>query len=271
VARHAFAQGERQFLAAGGDGTGWEVLHGLLPAALGADQSCRLSLLPLGTGNSFVKHFLAAGNAELAGGAELALDALICDRRRRCDVLRLVHGGPESGDAGREEEALYALGTVSLGFAAAVAHRVNRSLKSLGVLGYTLGVLLELARLPVTRFEARASLGGAISRLDLPAVFAAAQNVAYTGGTMRMAPGADPTDGVAELVTLERVGRVELLRAFPRIFRGDHVDHPAVAVHRFDRLELPSAPRQLVMLDGEVLELAPRVVEVVPRAIEIWI
>ncbi|HVS64016.1 MAG TPA: diacylglycerol kinase family protein [Thermoanaerobaculia bacterium] len=261
IARRAFERGGRDFLAIGGDGTAYEVLNGFLPLALASGEPCRLGLLPLGTGNSFVQHFLPAGHADRTRGKALALEALLADRRRRCDLLRLEHGGG----------TLYALSTVSLGFAAAVAHRVNRSLKRLGVLGYTLGVLLELTKLPSTTVEAIVHCGETSERLNMATVFSAVQNVAYTGGTMRMAPGADPTDGIAELVTLERVGRIELLRAFPRLFRGDHVEHPAVAVRRFDRLELPAAPHQLVMLDGEVLELEPRAVEVAPAALEIWI
>jgi diacylglycerol kinase (ATP) len=263
IARRGFAAGARHFAALGGDGTAFEALNGFLPQALDRGVACSLALLPLGTGNSFVHHFarLAGPDRLREGGGELVLDALLEGRRRRCDVLRLEHATGEH----------LALGTVSLGFAAAVAHRVNRSLKRLGVLGYTVGVLAELLRLPAPRLDAVLHDAGRSTSLREEAVFAAAQNVAYTGGNMLMAPDADPTDGRAELVTLARVGRIELLRAFPRIFRGDHVSHPAVAVRRFDRLDLVDAPRQQVMLDGEVLELQPRTVEVLAGALEVWI
>ncbi|HVS12645.1 MAG TPA: diacylglycerol kinase family protein [Thermoanaerobaculia bacterium] len=263
IARRGFAAGVRHFAALGGDGTAFEVLNGFLPPALDRGVACSLAPLPLGTGNSFVRHFARLLSPEHArhGGGELVFDALLAGRRRRCDVLRLEHSAGEH----------LALGTVSLGFAAAVAHRVNRTLKPLGVVGYTVGVLLELLRLPAPRLEAVVHCDGQAHSLRQDAVFVAIQNVAYTGGNMLMAPDADPTDGRAELVILDRVGRVELLRAFPRIFRGDHVSHPAVTVRSFERLDLVGAQRQLVMLDGEVLELQPRSVEVLPGALEVWI
>jgi diacylglycerol kinase (ATP) len=242
------------------------VLNGLLPGGLQGDSRCRLALLPLGTGNSFVQHFtrLAEGGEQSPDGSELVLAALLAERRKSISVLRLDH----------TTGARFALGTVSLGFAADVAHRVNRGLKPLGVVGYTVGVLIELLRLRSHRLDATLHHRGHASSLHRYAVFAAAQNVAYTGGNMLMAPDADPTDATAELVTLDRVSRLELLRAFPRIFRGDHVDHPAITLSPFDRLELhelPETAAQRVMLDGEVLELTPRAIEVVAAALEGWI
>jgi diacylglycerol kinase (ATP) len=83
LAREAYHQGYRRFIAVGGDGTAHEIINGVFAA--GAPQK-RISLgfLPLGTGNSFLRDFTN-------DGAESSLQAILADRQRPIDLLRLTH------------------------------------------------------------------------------------------------------------------------------------------------------------------------------------
>ncbi|MGH9777776.1 MAG: acylglycerol kinase family protein, partial [Candidatus Acidiferrales bacterium] len=56
LAREAERRGFRKFLAAGGDGTAFEILNGLFPRAADAPRPS-LAFLPLGSGNSFLRDF----------------------------------------------------------------------------------------------------------------------------------------------------------------------------------------------------------------------
>lgn len=268
IARDAFAGGARRFLAVGGDGTAFAIVNGLLPEAAleahpprrgspeaasagsrGAAQEPVLGFLPLGTGNSFVRDF---GRDGLARGC----DGLLSERRRRVDLLRVRHRGGE----------VWALGVVSLAFPAAVAALVNRRLKPLGKLGYSIGVLVEVGRL--SSLTLRLALDGGEPRRESLVLLCACNN-RYVGGNMRMAPGALVDDGFLDLVTAGPVGRLELLRTFPRIFAGTHVDHPAVAVRRARSLELDLDAEVDVMIDGESLCLWIERVDVVPGALAV--
>ena len=60
LARDAYAQGFRNFLAVGGDGTSYEIVNGLFPKRE-ADGRPTLGFLPLGTGNSFLRDFTTRG------------------------------------------------------------------------------------------------------------------------------------------------------------------------------------------------------------------
>ncbi|MEO0326442.1 MAG: acylglycerol kinase family protein, partial [Myxococcota bacterium] len=59
LAREAWRDGWRRFLAVGGDGTGFEVVNGLLGDEGDEGERARpaLGLMPLGTGNSFLRDF----------------------------------------------------------------------------------------------------------------------------------------------------------------------------------------------------------------------
>ena len=50
LAREAYAEGIRNFIAVGGDGTAFEVLNGVFPDALEANSQVSLGLLALGNG-----------------------------------------------------------------------------------------------------------------------------------------------------------------------------------------------------------------------------
>lgn len=259
LARDAWADGCRGFVAAGGDGTSFEIVNGLAEAFGPGNGERRpwLGPLPLGTGNSFLRDFLPSG----ADASEHALAALLESRRRTCDVLRLIYDVP--GDEPRSVDFLNLMG---IGFAADVATTVNRRFKALGPVGYVAGVLVELAKLharPVTL-----SLdGGLPSRAA--STFVCICNSRFTGGAMEMAPAADPADGRADVVRVGELGRLGLLRAFPRIYRGTHVDLPQVdsTPARTVDFDLPEAVD--VMIDGEVRRLRPRRVEVLAGALEI--
>ena len=152
------------------------------------------------------------------------------------------------------------LGSVSLAFPADVAALVNRRLKPLGAVGYSLGVFGCLSRLrPLV-------LSLAVDHepwRQVATVLLCAQNNCRVAGSMKMAPGARVDDGQGDLVIAGPVSRTELVRTFPKIFGGSHLEHPAVSLCRFQSLELATEGEVDVMVDGESLRLQPQRVEVV--------
>ena len=80
IARDAYRAGLRDFIAVGGDGTGFEIVNGLFPLALGGASRPTLGFLPLGTGNSFLRDFSQ-------DGARYSAAALVAGQRRPPRVL----------------------------------------------------------------------------------------------------------------------------------------------------------------------------------------
>lgn len=249
LARAAYAAGARRFLAAGGDGTAFEVLNGIFPRASGDRDPVVLAQLPLGTGNSFLRDF------ELCD-VDGAHAALLRDRPRRVDVVRAVHRDGE----------LHYINLLSIGFSAEVGALTNRRFKRLGHAGYGLAVVLRVAGLRHPVFRVRED-GGPVD--ERPCTLLSFSNSRYTGGTMLMAPHAEVDDGRLQVVRVGRLGRWGLLRAFPRIYKGTHVRLAAVEERRAAVVEFEGEPEVDVMVDGEVLRLALRRLEVLPGALEV--
>jgi diacylglycerol kinase (ATP) len=251
LAREAIAQGYRKFLAVGGDGTGHEILNGIFAAGAPAERVA-MGFLPLGTGNSFLRDY---GR----DGAKASLQALLEHRTREIDLMRLTHDDGE----------IYSFNLVSMGFTANVGALTNRYFKPFGHLGYLLGVFVRLAQLRPLVFAVRCDEDQEWDRR--PCLFLTFNNSAYTGGTMWIAPDADPSDGLIEFVHWGPIGRLAALRMLPTIYDGRHMQHRQASRRAVRHVEFNMPDTVDVMVDGEVLPLKCRTLDIVPAAVDVYI
>jgi len=155
---------------------------------------------------------------------------------------------------------------LSIGFTADVGATVNRRLKPLGEAGYALGVVWEVARLAARPLPF--ALDDGPMQRD-PLVFASFNNSRFTGGKMMMAPAARTDDGLLDAIVVGAMGRIGLLRTFPRIFEGTHTQHPLVHAATAHSVTFDLSGPVDVMVDGEVVSLHLQSLEVLPGAIEV--
>ena len=249
IARQAYSEGIRNFLAVGGDGTSFEIVNGLFPEAENHDRPT-LGLLPLGTGNSFLKDFTKRG-------VEHTIEALQNNSRRPCDVIHLRHAQGE----------LYFLNLLTLGFPADVAETTNRRFKRWGELGYILGVFIRLVQLEHLSFPHRLAEAKELDRN--PALFLSFNNSKFTGGHMMIAPNADPTDGLIEYVRWGPIGRLGLIWTLPRLFTGTHIHHRKASRAATKRIDFELAGPINVMVDGESMRLECQSLEILPAALDV--
>jgi diacylglycerol kinase family enzyme len=251
LAREAYEQGYRRFLAAGGDGTAHEIINGVFGRE-GHLERIQLAFLPMGTGNSFLRDFTDRG-------AEASTEALLIGRTRRVDLIRMRHS------AG----AIYSFNLLSVGFTADVAVLTNRVFKPFGHFGYLLGVFLRVAQLKRRRFKLRCDHDAAWD--ERRCLFLTFNNSKYTGGTMLIAPDADATDGYIEFVRWGPIGRFGLLAMLPRLYDGTHTKHPLAETRRVKHVEFALDGPVDVMVDGEVVTVHAQALDMLPGAMDVYV
>jgi diacylglycerol kinase family enzyme len=94
-------------------------------------------------------------------------------------------------------------------------------------------------------------------------------NGAYFGGGMRIAPQAVLDDRLLDVITIGDVHKAELLQVFPRVYKGTHVTHPKVRMHKAEQVSIECDKRILLQADGELLGSGPVTFRVVPAALTV--
>jgi diacylglycerol kinase (ATP) len=251
IARERYASGYRRFVAVGGDGTSYEIVNGLFPGVDNGEPPV-LGFLPLGTGNSFLRDFTDRG-------VEGAMHALLAQRTRSCDVLRMTH----------TQGVIHYINLLSVGFAADVNATRCRSFAGWGQPGYFLSIFLRLAQLRRRPFPLRAD--GASTPDLRPCLFLTFNNSKFTGGTMMIAPDARVDDGLIEYVRWGPIGRIGLIRNLSTLYDGTHVKHPLAERKAVRQIEFDLNEPVDVMVDGEALTLHLRKLDVLPSALRVMV
>jgi diacylglycerol kinase (ATP) len=235
-------------VAAGGDGTLFEVLNGLYrhPRA----ERVPLGLLPIGTGNAFARELQLRGDT-LAH----AIEILHRGRTRQVDV----------GHVKAAEQSFYFINIVVMGFAVD-AGLTARKLKFLGEPAYTLATLWQVLKLK--SYPLIMETDGVARKSDN--IFIAVSNSRYTGTHFLIAPSASLDDGQLDLTVLEKLPRSRLLKLFPSIYSGRHVEYDEVMSLRAAHVVFRSPAGLMLGPDGEFCGKSPAEISCLHRDLEIF-
>ena len=248
LAHRAAAEGWPLVVAVGGDGTLNEVVNGVTDA--------------LGTPRATVGAILTGRGCDGCRDLGLAADWRLAARRLlEGSDARLDLGAAEWPDGARR----YFVSVAGVGFDATVARRA-RSHGGTGTLPYLRAVIESLAAHRVIAARLRVD-----DEPESPAPLTAAvvANGAHFGGGMKIAPSADPADGRLDLVILGDLGRAELLRWLPTIYRGRHLANPKVSTRRVLRVSVAASRPLPTHLDGEPGAETPVTFRVCPAALRL--
>lgn len=236
----------------GGDG-GLHVAANAVLDAAGGGASAPLGLVPCGTGNDF------AGSLGVPVDAEQALarvtDAILAGRTRSLDVAALERTDGASGHRSNHYASVLAAG-----FDAVVSLRANRMSWAKGGIKYTLATAREL---PLYRPRTyRITIDGQTTTTR--ALLVCVANAARYGGGMRIAPHADPADGLLDVVVVRPVPLWRFPLLFPKVFDGTHdtLDVVDMRQGREVVVEVADGEPFEVTADGEPIGALPMTVRV---------
>ncbi len=248
LARGAARDGWPLVVAVGGDGTVNEVVDGLTDPIEGARAT--LGILMTGRGGDVCRNLGVPADPALA-------------------ARRLVEGAEARLDLGLAEwgdrPPRHFVNAAGAGFDAVVAERARASPGS-GTLPYLRAVLESLAAhraVPATiQVDEAPEWSGRLTA-------AVVANGAHYGGGMKIAPAADPADGWLDLVVLGELGRLELLRWLPTVYRGRHLANPKVTTRPGRTIRIAASPPVPVHVDGESAGTTPVRLSVRPGALRL--
>jgi YegS/Rv2252/BmrU family lipid kinase len=261
LARRARAEQVDALVVVGGDGTVNEVVHGFLDGDGRACSGPPLCFIPAGTGGDFRKtfhwdHSISAAVERLRRNQKQPLDLGLVE------LTRL--------DGSTERRAFANI--LSFGVGGLTDQLVNAGPKWIGgKAAFFWGALRATLAYRPTPVEVRVDgeewLAGAVLNV-------AVANGRYFGGGMKVAPEADPSDGLFDVVAITDRTKLEGIALAPRLYQGTHVGQPGVQSTRGRRIEARatrSSAEVLIDLDGEMPGRLPLAVEVAPGALSVLV
>ena len=219
-------------IAAGGDGTIYEVVNGL------AEQEYRpkLGIIPVGTTNDFAR--------ALRISTKSILDA----------AETIAEGHTIPIDIGKMDNR-YFINIAAGGRLTELTYEVPSKLKTrIGQLAYYMKglemLLPSLKATPMTiEYDGKLFEGDAMLFL--------VANTNSVGGFERLAPDASLNDGMFTLLILKKINLPEFVRIAALALRGEHIHDPSVIYVKANRIKVHSSEKLQLNLDGEFGGLAP--------------
>jgi diacylglycerol kinase family enzyme len=129
--------------------------------------------------------------------------------------------------------------------------------------------IFTFAPVPVKISTASDDNSGWNSRSDQPTVLAAFANAPLYGGGMKIAPQAKMDDGLLDVCIVGAVGRFRLLRVFPTVYSGNHLNVPEVQYFQAQRVWVETEHPLDVYADGEYVCRTPVEVGVERAALKV--
>jgi diacylglycerol kinase (ATP) len=244
LVRDSLDRGTDALVVAGGDG----VISIALQALGGGDVP--LGIIPAGTGNDHAREY------RLPTGDPVAAADIVAD------------GWTETVDLGRILSGAQAkwFGTVvATGFDSLVSDRTNRMTWPHGRMRYNVAMLAELSQLRLLPF--RLVLDGT-REITTDLTLVAFGNTRSYGGGMLICPNADHSDGLLDITMVHSASRTRLIRLFPTVFRGTHIDLDDVTTDRASTITVDS-PGINAYADGDFACPLPAEISAVPGALRI--
>lgn len=266
IAFTAALQGRETVVAVGGDGSIHEVACGLMRAREKGKEDTRLGILGQGTGGDFrrtlgFEHRLDKYCRAIAGG-----------KTRKVDVGRFSYQAFDGAD-----KIAYFINILSVGMGGLVDRHVAEMGRSMpGALAYFAASLRGLIESEIGHLKCTVRHAGKERVETIATRNIAVCNGRYFGSGMHVAPMADPSDGVFEVVSLGDAPKIKFALTSSRIYTGKHIGHPEVVHFPCDHIQIELeneivSDRFLLDVDGEPLGKLPITIDVVPGALDVLV
>ncbi|NLD21939.1 MAG: diacylglycerol kinase family lipid kinase [Bacteroidales bacterium] len=255
IAKSAFKEGYRKFIAVGGDGTIHEIVSGIV--LIGEDtRDVTMAVIPVGTGNDWGREW------GITIDHKQAIECIVRGNTRVQDLAE-VHAMK-----GGKMNIVTMVNIGGLGFDANVSSNVNDS-KDQGK--YEKNMYLKTL--------IKTFLGYSNRQLKIVTngkvfydgkVFSTAFGIGkFSGGGMMQTPLARPDDSLLDITVIKKIPKIKVLFQIKKLFSGKILDIKQVIHTQAQSVKVTSWPPSKVEVDGEIVGFTPTSIKLLPLAIRV--
>ncbi|MBQ6536732.1 MAG: YegS/Rv2252/BmrU family lipid kinase [Firmicutes bacterium] len=257
IRRAISENGAEALMIVGGDGSLYDAINGIIEDGQLIKPGLVFGVCPVGSGCDFARYIYG-------GPMHTLTDIIRRGRVEKVDVGCCEHAGT-SGTL----EQHYFINSFDIGAGADTCAEVNagngriKRLTHSGKLSFLLTALKVLLTFAYTHTVIEAD--GQVYQGEF--IIAGAANGRYIGGGMMMFPEALLDDGLLDLLMVERRSKLKILRAFPLIYSGRHLDQSGIKYVKAAAISIKTDRPIFIELDGEVPGYTDVSLSVLPGAL----
>lgn len=245
-----FMENTKEFVkiySCGGDGTLHEIINGVH-----GYKNCAVGVIPIGSGNDFVRCFKGFTNKELINNLNYTINGEI----KEIDLIKY--------------NDKLAINVVSAGYDCAVAKNMVK-FKDWPFVTGEMAYKISLVYCSITEIKHNFTLyidDKKINNNDKPYLLAVASNGQYYGGGFRVNPYSKLDSGYMDVIYVPTISRITFIKMAKIYKNGEHINNPKLPFINYVRckkLKIESKENIDITLDGEIFSVKDPEISILPK------
>lgn len=254
LVQQAIKQNITNIISVGGDGTIHGIVNGIMEQTLLPSYSINVGVIPIGTGNDWIKTHNIPKNIDAA-------------------INIIKNGNLSTQDLGKIEflntskSSVYFNNLAGIGFDGFVVSKVAK-FKNFGAIAYLYGTIISL--FSFENFNSKVTINHDVIKGKTLMILIGLCK--YSGGGMQLTESPNPFDGLFDVSIVENFSKFDILKNLSKLFNGKI--HTVKKVRRLKttdlKIEIEQNDFPFVQADGELLGKADINITIIPRAFSFY-
>jgi len=245
----AIEQGYTKFISVGGDGTLHHIINGIMSQNTIATNKIKVAVIPVGTGNDWVKTYKIPNNIE--GAIQIINKENIIFQD--IGYLKLLD----------TNNKLYFNNLAGIGFDAFVVKRIS-SFKKIGTIAYLLGGLTSFFSYKKNMLHVIIDNKNIKTKIFMISIGLCK----YSGGGMQLTDFKNHKNGVFDITLIKNITLIKVLLHLKKLFNGKIIHLKEVETHQSKSLKVLSNKAAYIQADGELLGKGNVEINIINNAIQ---
>ena len=248
LVQNAIQKGFRNIISVGGDGTLHHVVNGIMIQRYVKSSDITIGVIPLGTGNDWIKTYNIPNNIEKA-------IELIHYKKTILQDIGVVNT--------ENNKVSYFNNVAGLGYDGYIVNKLKK-LKKFGAIAYLLSGLAGFLFYKKTVFKINFNS----KSIETNCLMTIVGVCKFSGGGMQFTRDVNTTDGLFDITLFKNLNMFDLISNIRKLYNGHIVHHKKVETYKTDLITvIPKASKPYIQADGELIDVGKVTFKIISKAI----
>ena len=248
LVQNAIQQGFRNIISVGGDGTLHNVVNGVMMQRYVNSSDITIAVLPMGTGNDWIKTYNISKNIPKA------IDSILKRKTILQDIGKIE---TETGVVS------YFNNVAGLGYDGYIAKKLQE-VKKLGALSYLIAGFYGFLFYKKSAFKILIN-----HKITTPVCLMTIVSICkFSGGGMQFSEKVNPNDGLFDITVVKNLTLFDLILNIRKLYNGKITEHPKVATYQTNEITIiPQNSNTYIQGDGELIGIGSATFSIIEKGV----